>query len=206
MLKEAKNKLPLVALRDTVVFPEFVVPLFIGRQKSIKAIESAFENNKQVVFVTQKDPTLDILTPNDLYNFGTVCHIDQMIKLTDGTVKILADGLYRAKIENIIDEDVMMSGEAVEADLTNQIDNKKLDGLRLAILSNFESFFRQNRKLPADVLSSISSIEDPSKLCDTIASYLPLKISERQNILETLSVSDRLKNSYTLWKRNLNSF
>ena len=97
MSEEMTDCLPLVALRDTVVFPKFVVPLFIGRPKSIKAIARAFENNGVVVFVTQKDSTLDLVTPDDLYRFGTVCHIEQMIKLTDGTIKILADGLFRAK-------------------------------------------------------------------------------------------------------------
>lgn len=193
MAKKAKNILPLVALRDSVVFPKFVVPLFIGRPKSIQAVETAFENDKLVIFVTQKDPTLDLVNPDDLYKFGTVCHIDQIIKLTDGTIKILADGIYRAKIENIINNESMMLGEVLEAKSEAETDMKKIDALRLAALSNFESFFKQNRKLPADVLSSISSIEDPSKLCDTIASYLPLKISERQNILEILSVKERLE-------------
>ena len=190
--KIESNRIPLIALRDTVVFPEFVVPLFIGRQKSIKAIETAFEKDKQIILVTQKDPTLDVVTSNDLFNFGTVCHIDQMIKLTDGTVKILVDGLYRASVNNISDDENMMWAEAVEAKIS-QYDPKELDGLRLAVLSNFETFFKQNRKLPADVLSAISSIEDHSKLCDTITSYLPLKISEKQGILESLDVKERLE-------------
>lgn len=190
--KIESNRIPLIALRDTVVFPEFVVPLFIGRQKSIKAIETAFEKDKQIILVTQKDPTLDVVTSNDLFSFGTVCHIDQMIKLTDGTVKILVDGLYRAAVNNISDDENMMWADAIEAKIS-QYDPKELDGLRLAVLSNFETFFKQNRKLPADVLSAISSIEDHSKLCDTITSYLPLKISEKQGILESLDVKNRLE-------------
>lgn len=192
MAESLKNRFPLVALRENVIFPEFVIPLFIGRQKSIKAIETAIEQDKQVVLVTQKDSSLDFVTPEDLYKFGTVCHIDQMIKLTDGTVKILADGLYRAKIGKIIDEDSMMIAEAVEAKVPKN-NKKKLDALRLALLSNFEMFFKQNKRLPLDVLSSVTSIEDCSKLCDTIASYLPLKISERQEILEMISVEERLE-------------
>lgn len=192
MSESLKNRFPLVALRENVIFPEFVIPLFIGRQKSIKAIETAIEQDKQVVFVTQKDSSLDFVTPEDLYKFGTVCHIDQMIKLTDGTVKILADGLYRAKIGKIIDEDSMMIAEAVEAKVPKN-NKKKLDALRLALLSNFEMFFKQNKRLPLEVLSSVTSIEDCSKLCDTIASYLPLKISERQEILEMISVEERLE-------------
>ncbi|MDR2598323.1 MAG: endopeptidase La [Holosporales bacterium] len=183
---------PLVVLRDTVVFPEFVVPLFIGRQKSIKAIEEAFDGDQRVLLVTQKDSTLDVVLPKDLFGFGTVCHIDQMIQLTDGTIKILVSGLYRASIINIVDDDAMMRGSAIPAE-TIEDNAKEIDGLILALLSNFESFFKQNKKLPADVFSSVSSIEDASKLCDTIASYLPLKISERQGILETLSVKKRLE-------------
>ena len=145
MIDMPRNRLPLVALRDTVVFPKFVVPLFIGRPKSIKAIETSYENDRLIAFVTQRDPTLDLVTPEDLYRFGTVCHIDQMISLTDGTVKILADGIYRAKIEKIIDDDMMLA-DVSEATSDRQIDHKKLDALRLAVLSNFEAFFKQNRK------------------------------------------------------------
>ena len=190
-----QNKMPLVALRDTVVFPKSVIPLFIGRPKSIRAIEQAFAYDRLVVFVTQKDPTIDVVNPDDLFRFGTVCHIDQMITLTDGTVKILADGIYRAIIDEIIDGDPMCAEVTeVASDYSNyNVGHKNMDALRLAILSNFETFCKQNKKLPADVLASISSIEDPSKLCDTIASYLPLKISERQNILEIISVSERLE-------------
>ena len=190
-----QNKIPLVALRDTVVFPKCVIPLFIGRPKSIRAIEHAVAYDRLVAFVTQKDPTIDVVNPDDLFKFGTVCHIDQMITLTDGTVKILADGIYRAIIDEIIDGDPMFAEVTeVASDYVNyNVGSKNIDALRLAALSNFETFCRQNKKLPADVLASISSIEDPSKLCDTIASYLPLKISERQNILEILSVSERLE-------------
>ncbi|MDR0695893.1 MAG: endopeptidase La [Holosporales bacterium] len=189
--KSVDIKLPLVALRDTVVFPKFVVPLFIGRQKSIKAVETALEANGQVLFVTQNNPSVDVVTPGDLYKFGTVCAIEQMIKLTDGTVKILADGLFRAVLKHVINDEQIMMGVVAEAraDVRNA---KELDGRRLALLSNFESFIKQNRKLPPGTLASVSSIEDPSKLCDSIASYLPLKVSERQYILETISVKDRL--------------
>ena len=184
--------LPVIALRDTVVFPEFIIPLFIGRQKSIKAIETAFEKDKKVLLVTQKDPAIDSVSKDDLYKVGTVCHIDQMIRLTDGTVKILISGLYRAIIENLQEDDFMISCDAVEVE-DIMSDMKNLEGLMLAALSNFETFTKQSKKLPVDVLISVSSIEDPSKLCDSIASYLPLKIKEKQNLLEILSVGERLE-------------
>ncbi|MDR0744674.1 MAG: endopeptidase La [Holosporales bacterium] len=184
--------LPIIALRDTVVFPEFVIPLFIGRKKSIQAIDSAHKKNQQIFLVTQKDPTIDVVGIKDLYDVGTVCHIDQMIKLTDGTVKILVDGLYRAHLLNIEDTESIMLGIPEPLKIIDE-NERILDGLRLAILSNFENFFKQNKKLPTDIFSSISSIEDNSKLCDTIAFYLPLKVSEKQSILETISVKDRLE-------------
>lgn len=192
MSKILKKQFPLVALRENVVFPEFVMPLFIGRQKSIKAIETAFEQDKQVIFVAQKDSSLDNITSDDLYKFGTVCHVDQMIKLTDGTVKILVEGLYRAQIGEVIDDGTMFSAETIEAKVSKTT-KKNLDALRLALLSNFEAFCKQNKRLSADTLSSVTSIEDCSKLCDTIASYLPFKISERQEILEIISVEERLE-------------
>ncbi|MDR3031075.1 MAG: LON peptidase substrate-binding domain-containing protein, partial [Holosporales bacterium] len=193
--KNPNNKnepIPIIALRDTVVFPEFVVPLFIGRQKSIKAIDSAVEKGRQIFLVAQKDPTIDAFGIKDLYDVGTVCHIEQTIKLTDGTVKILVDGLYRASIKDIRDSESMMVGVPYPMKIVRR-NEKLLGGLRLAALSNFENFFKQNKKLPADIFSSISSIEDNSKLCDTIAFYLPLKVSEKQNILETMSVKNRLE-------------
>jgi ATP-dependent Lon protease len=187
-----EDSLPLIALRDTVVFPTFVVSLFIGRQKSIKAIDSAIETNGNVFLVAQRDPTIDIVLPKDLYEFGTVCHIDQMIRLTDGTVKILADGLYRAKVKGVVNDDDMMYGTPIRYEDT-ECDSKDIGGLVLALLSNFESFFKQNRKLPTNVLALVSAIEDPSRLCDTVSSYLPLKISEKQGLLETVSVKKRLE-------------
>ena len=187
------SKTPLVALRDTVVFPKFVIPLFIGRPKSIVAIEEAFSNDKLVVFVTQKDSAVDNVSPSDLYKFGTVCRIEQMIKLTDGTIKILVEGLYRAIIDEIIDDAEMMIAKVTEVASEQKVATQELEGLSLAVLSNFKAFFKHDKKLSPDVFDSISSIDDLSKLADTVASYLPLKISERQKILEILSVSDRLE-------------
>ncbi|MBQ8651599.1 MAG: endopeptidase La [Alphaproteobacteria bacterium] len=191
MIKE-KKLLPLIPLRDVVIYPEFIVPLFIGRQKSINAIENAMTTDKMVVLVTQRDSTIDVVKPETLYDVGTVCMIDQTIKLTDGTIKILANGLYRADIISKIDDEEMMRAEIMAARI-ERYDSKELEGLRLALVSNFESFFKQNKKLPLDILNSISSMEDCSKLADTIASYIPLKVSERQKILETTSVKDRLE-------------
>ncbi|MDR1609853.1 MAG: endopeptidase La [Holosporales bacterium] len=190
--KAVEVRLPLVALRDVVVFPGEIVPLFIGRCKSVNAVELALDGSKHIVFATQDDPTKDIVTKDDFYKLGTVCHIDHAMTLTDGTVKVLVAGLYRAKITNVEDTDDMMLCHVVEAK-TIQSDSRKLDGLKLVLKSSFESFFKKNKKIPTDVWATVSSIDDPSKLCDVIAARLPLKVSERQNVLETLSVKKRLE-------------
>ncbi|MDR2459061.1 MAG: endopeptidase La [Holosporales bacterium] len=191
--KVVEWRLPLVALRDVVVFPDVIIPpLFIGRRKSVNAIELALDGDKLVVFATQDDPTKDVVTESDFYKFGTVCRIDQAITLADGTIKILVTGMYRAKITSIEDTDDMILGNIVEAK-TIHSNSSNLNGLKLVLQSNFESFFKKNKKIPTDVWAAVSSIDDPSRLCDTIASCLSLKVSERQNILETLSVKRRLE-------------
>lgn len=185
-------RFPLVALRENVVFPKFMTPLFIGRKKSLKAVEMAMSGSGKVVFVAQKDSSLDVVKPNDLYRFGTVALIDQLITLTDGTIKVLVYGFYRAQIEEIIEESSVMLADTVEVK-TPKEPKKKLDGLRLALLSNFETFLKQNKRFPSEFSTSVTSIEDCSKLADTIASYLPLKLSERQDILETISTEERME-------------
>ena len=185
-------KLPLVALRDTVIFPEAVEPLFIGRQKSIAAIYKAYNSDKKILVITQKDPSLEVVSKEDLYQFGTIGRITQLIKLTDGTVKILLEGETRASVEQIIDTDEMMEGIVIPKK-TKSRKSKALDGLRLVLLSAFDAFCKQSKKLPLDITSVIPSIEDPDKLCDTIASYLPLKVSEQQELLEQIEVKKRIE-------------
>ena len=183
---------PIVPLRDTIIFPEFVTPLFIGRQKSINAIESAFESSKMALFVTQKDPNVDSVSEDEIYKVGTVGVIDHVIKLADGTVKILVTGVYRAVIDAIVSDNDIMSA-TIHEEAEEIQDESSFAALMMAALSDFETFAKQNKKVSADVVSFVSSIENPSKLADAIASYLPLKISEKQEILEIFSVSKRLE-------------
>lgn len=187
-----EKTMPILALRDRVIFPDFVVPLFVGRQKPINAVTAAIETDKEIFVVAQKDQTIDDVCFDNLYAVGTVCRIEQAIKLTDGSVKILVDGLYRAKIQELSDNGSFFVGETFPLQASIE-DEKTLGGLRLAVLSNFENFIKQNKKLPPDIVSSIMAIEDSARLCDTIAFYLPLKISEKQMILEADSVKDRLE-------------
>lgn len=191
-IKIDKKSFPVVPLRDTVVFPEFVVPLFVGRPKSINAIEKAFESSKMALFVTQKDPIIDSISMNEIYNVGTIGMIDHIIKLADGTVKILVTGVYRAIIDEIVvDNDIMLATIRTETEIVE--DENAIAGLMMAALSDFEIFAKQSKKISIDVVAFVSSIENPSKLTDAIASYLPLKISEKQSILENFSVNKRLE-------------
>ena len=162
------SKIPLVALRDTIVFPDFSIPLFVGRPKSIKAIEKAFEGNGLVVFVTQKNPNLESVTPDDLFRFGTVSRINQMVKLTDGTTKILIEGLSRATIDEILDDGEMMYAEVTEISSEKRDENQELDALHLAVLSNFKEFFKHDKKLSTEVFEALCSIEDSSKMADAV--------------------------------------
>lgn len=185
-------RLPVLALRDLVVFPHMTIPLFIGRKKSVGAVEDAFNSDKKVFVVTQKDSSLDQISNKDLYNFGTICEVSQVIKLADGTLKVLIDAKYRGEAREISEEKDMFVAEVLPCEETLG-DIKKTEALRLVLISNFSHFVKQNKKIPTDVVTSIENIEDVSKLCDNISSYIPLKLTERQHVLEELSISNRLE-------------
>ena len=189
--------IPVLPLRDTVIFPKMVVPLFIGRQKSIHAIDDAYNNKKKIFLVAQKDPSIEDVSSDNLYSIGTICDILQVIRLSDGTIKILIEGISRAESKKIVEKDDMLvsSVSTLEDDIS---DRGQLEALRTVAISHFEEFIKQSKKFPIDIISSLNTIEDPSKLCDNLASYLNLKISERQEILETLLVSERLNKTIML--------
>ncbi|MBR1943976.1 MAG: endopeptidase La [Alphaproteobacteria bacterium] len=187
-----KLTVPLIALRDIVLFPGAIEPLLIGRTKSVNAVCKTYEEQSDILVVTQKDPSIDEINANDLYNVGTIGHIHNFMKLNDGTVKVLIKGLYRVSIDNISDEDDIIKASYTK--LQNKSRNSKmLEGLKRALISAFEQFYKYNKKLPQDVLNMISNIDDPSQTCDMIASYLPLKMSEQQEILELVNVKKRIE-------------
>ena len=184
--------LPLLPLRDVVVFPHMVIPLFVGRPKSIKALEAAMEEGKNVVLVAQKSAANDEPRPEDLYEVGTVASILQMLKLPDGTVKVLVEGVHRARINHVLNVK-----ENYEADVSpipqEEGDNNEVEAMRRSLFAQFDQYVKLNKKIPPEVLTSLSGIESASRLSDTIAAHLPLKLEQKQQILENLDVPARLE-------------
>ncbi len=183
-------RLPMLPLRDVVVFPQMVIPLFVGRPKSIKALELAMEANKAVVLVAQKSAADDDPGPDALYEVGCVANILQLLKLPDGTVKVLVEGTRRARIDGIDAQDDLYFARLTGLDSDHNEDNE-VEAMRRALVAQFDQYIKLNKKIPPEILSSISGIDDTGRLCDTIAAHLPLRLEQKQEILELLSVRER---------------
>ncbi|WP_032112673.1 endopeptidase La [Candidatus Paracaedibacter symbiosus] len=188
-------KYPVLPLRDIVVFPHMIVPLFVGREKSVQALESVMlGDDKQILLVTQKSPVLDDPTINDLYTVGTLGTVLQLLKLPDGTVKVLVEGVKRVNITRFTEESNYFEAIAEPIESLNEgTGGSELEALVRSVTAQFEQYIKLNRKIPPDVLITINQIDDPTKLSDTIASYLTLKIAEKQQLLETPRTGDRLE-------------
>ncbi len=187
------EKYPVLPLRDIVVFPHMVVPLFVGRDKSIKALEDVMESDqKKVLLVTQIDGNLDDPNTSDLFTYGTLATVLQLLKLPDGTVKVLVEGLDRMHVTQFFSEKSYFEGQGDIIPSENEVADE-VEGLMRAVIDNFEQYLKLNRKIPPDVLVTISQIDQSSKLADTIASYLSLKIREKQDLLEIGDVQKRLE-------------
>jgi ATP-dependent Lon protease len=184
--------LPLLPLRDVVVFPHMVIPLFVGRPKSIKALEAAMEEGKNVVLVAQKSAAKDEPNPEDLYDVGTVSTILQMLKLPDGTVKVLVEGVQRARIEAVLTEKANFEAE-IELIQSEEPDSNEVEAMRRTLLAQFDQYVKLNKKIPPEVLTSLSGIDGAGRLSDTIAAHLPLKLEQKQQILEMFNVGRRLE-------------
>src|SRR5437016_8445791 len=184
--------LPLLPLRDVVVFPHMVIPLFVGRPKSIKALEAAMEEGKNVVLVAQKSAAKDEPAPEDLYEVGTVSTILQMLKLPDGTVKVLVEGVQRAHIERVLTEKANFEAE-IELVPAEEPDSNEVEAMRRTLLAQFDQYVKLNKKIPPEVLTSLSGIDGAGRLSDTIAAHLPLKLEQKQQILEMFNVGKRLE-------------
>jgi len=186
---------PVLPLRDIVVFPHMIVPLFVGREKSVRALEDVMKDDKQILLVTQKNAAQDDPTPADIYGVGTVGTVLQLLKLPDGTVKVLVEGGQRASITKFAENEDFFQAYA---DLIEEKvgDQQELEALSRAVVSQFEQYIKLNKKIPPEVLVSINQIEDSGKLADTVASHLALKIPEKQQLLETATVSERLERVY----------
>ncbi len=187
----------VLPLRDIVVFPHMIVPLFVGREKSVRALEKVMEGGKKIFLLTQKSPTTDDPAIDDLYATGTIGTILQLLKLPDGTVKVLVEGESRARVEQPLPNDDFMEVEALTLeDATPQ--NEEMAALSRALSTQFEEYVKLNKKIPPEVIVSINQIEDASKLSDTVASHLSLKLEEKQKILEINNTAERIEHIFSL--------
>ncbi|MCC2664373.1 MAG: lon, partial [Geminicoccaceae bacterium] len=189
------NVFPVLPLRDIVVFPHMIVPLFVGREKSIHALEEVMKDDKQILLVAQKNASQDDPGRDDIYRVGTVSSVLQLLKLPDGTVKVLVEGNGRARIRSFIDNPRFFQ---VSAEVLPDVDNdpREIEALARAAVSQFEQYVKLNKKVPPEVLVSISQIEDPGKLADNVAAHLSLKIADKQELLDTSSLAERLEKLY----------
>lgn len=187
-----KEKYSLLPLRDIVVYPKMIVPLFVGREKSIKALQKSVDNDQNIVLVTQKDPSVEDPQKEDVFQIGTLGTVLQLLKLPDDTVKVLVEGLERVRLDNVEPSDA-----GLEAEITilpdSKDDNPELEGIVRAVLSQFEEYVKLSKKIPPEVLVSVNQIEDYTKLADTIASHLALKLADKQALLEGKSLSERFE-------------
>ncbi len=183
---------PVLPLRDVVVFPYMVIPLFVGREKSIKALEQAMEAGKQIVLIAQKDASEDEPSPSSIYDIGTIASILQLLKLPDGTVKVLVEGERRVSIVGFEEIDSMFTAKT-EPLSTSDISEREAEVLMRTVLSEFDQYVKLNNKIPPEILSSLSGLEDPGRLADTIAAHLSLRIEDKQSILEMVDTRERLE-------------
>ncbi|WP_312137183.1 endopeptidase La [Brevundimonas sp.] len=189
--------LPVLPLRDIVVFPHMVVPLFVGREKSVRALDEIMKGEKQILLATQKNSTDDDPATDAIYPTGVVASVLQLLKLPDGTVKVLVEGKSRARLLSYTDREDYYEAEAVEIE-DEQGDPSQSEALLRAVIEQFENYVKLNKKVPPEALSSIPQISDPSKLADSVAAHLAVKIAEKQSLLETVSVPARLEKVYGL--------
>ena len=192
LLPSEPIQLPLLPLRDVVVFPHMVIPLFVGRPKSIKALEAAMETGKSVLLVAQKAAAKDEPSVEDLYEVGCIASILQMLKLPDGTVKVLVEGSQRAEVSQIEDSLGYFSCEATPKEI-EVVDAHETEALRRAIMAQFDQYVKLNKKIPQEILASLAGIDDPSRLADTICAHLPVKLEQKQRLLEMNGVMPRLE-------------
>ena len=192
MAKNTQRTMPVLPLRDVVVFPYMVMPLFVGRAKSINALEEAMNDDKQLLLVSQREADLEEPTPEDLFDVGTIANIIQLLKLPDGTVKVLVEGQNRAKINSLEDGEKCFSAKITPIETTYG-DEKELDVAKKAVLSEFENYLTLNKKIPADVLNALHRLGDADRLSDTMAAHLPVSVRHKQSILELANVQDRLE-------------
>lgn len=196
MSVSSESTFAVLPLRDIVVFPHMIVPLFVGREKSVQALDHVMKGNKKIMLLTQKTPSEDIPGPEALYEIGTIGTILQLLKLPDGTVKVLVEGQQRAKVKRFDNDGEFMQADVDVVDFEDVV-SEETEALGRAVVSQFEEYVKLNKKIPPEVIVSVSQITDTRKLADTVSSHLALKIEEKQALLEAESVSDRLEKIYS---------
>ncbi len=193
---------PVLPLRDVVVYPHMVIPLFVGRQKSIRALEAAMEVDKQILLAAQRSASNDDPQQDDIYQVGTLANILQLLKLPDGTIKVLVEGIKRAEIRDYIEQEGYYAAEFVPLASTF-LDDKESDVLTRSLLGQFDQYVKLNNKIPPEILSTLSGIEDGSRLVDTIAAHMSLKIEEKQQVLEIVDVRERMEKMMSLMESEI---
>jgi ATP-dependent Lon protease len=192
-LPVALDALPVLPLRDVVVYPHMVIPLFVGRDKSMRALERAMEGERQILLVAQKSPDIDDPEISDLHQVGTLAGVLQLLKLPDGTVKVLVEGQSRVAVEDFQDSDGMLMARSRLIEPAYNAKERELDVVSRTLISLFEQLVKQSRKLPPEVLASLSGIDDPSRVADSIAAHLSVRMADKQKVLETADVGKRLE-------------
>ena len=201
--------LPLLPLRDVVVFPHMVIPLFVGRPKSIKALEAAMESERRIMLVAQKAAAKDDPLVSDMFDVGCVSTILQMLKLPDGTVKVLVEGQQRALVNRIEEGETFFSANVTPVESITETAGtargkaSEIEALRRAVMQQFDQYVKLNKKIPPEILTSISSIDDAGRLADTIAAHLPLKLDNKQAVLSLAGVKERLENLFEQIEREV---
>jgi ATP-dependent Lon protease len=186
-------QLPVLPLRDVVVFPHMVIPLFVGRDKSIRALDQAMESDKRILLVAQKSAETDDPGADDLHPIGTLAQVLQLLKLPDGTIKVLVEGVARARVEGVVSRDGSLGGTGVVIESTDTREGREVEAVARSLMSLFEQYVKTNRKLPPELLQTLSGIDEPGRLADTIAAHLGVRLSDKQKLLETIEIGERLE-------------
>ena len=189
----ANAALPVLPLRDVVVYPNMVIPLFVGREKSIRALDAAMDSDKQILLVAQRSPDIDDPEGKDLYEIGTVSTVLQLLKLPDGTIKVLVEGVSRARAERFGERDGFLTAHARPMDASTARESREVEAASKSLMSVFEQYVKLNRKVPPELLTTLAGIDDPSRLADTVAAHLGIRLQDKQRVLETTDVGDRLE-------------
>ncbi|WP_407354453.1 endopeptidase La [Luteimonas sp. R10] len=185
--------LPVLPLRDVVVFPHMVIPLFVGREKSIRALDLAMESDKRILLVAQKSAETDDPGAGELYQVGTLAQVLQLLKLPDGTIKVLVEGVARVRVDGISDRDGTLAGQGTVIESSDGRDTREIEAVARSLMGLFEQYVKTSRKLPPELLQTLAGIDEPGRLADTIAAHLGVRLADKQRLLETIETGDRLE-------------